>query len=167
MTHGSMASQTAEACFDTLMSELRYITDYFKHIGYEELSTKVMLKCLTTKLVECFSSHMTKSKAIIFASLRWQNTLQMTFFSFLLLDVNTKHSGVSIRSEKYRNVETYSYSQDTLEIDHTQLLWSFLHSKHRNLFSVEKSRVLRRLNRDQRIRKKHSDLAIGENSLLN
>ena len=69
-----MSSQTAEVCYDTLMLGLRYVTDYFKHIGYEELSTKVMLKCLTTK--NAFSVILQrKSKAIIFASLTWQDTL--------------------------------------------------------------------------------------------
>ena len=65
ITHGSMASQTADACYSTLMPGLKYIKDYFDHIGHEELSRKTILRCLTTRLVECFFGHIaTKAKEI-------------------------------------------------------------------------------------------------------
>ena len=48
MTDGSMASQTAEAVYITLLRALRYIQDYFTYIEQEDLVEKMQLKRLTT-----------------------------------------------------------------------------------------------------------------------
>ena len=71
------------------MSELRYKRDHFKHINHEELSTKVILKCLTTKLVECFLSHITeKVQDNNLRFLKIARHLTNDAFSFLLSYAN-------------------------------------------------------------------------------
>ena len=68
-------------------------------------------------------------------------------FTFLLPYVNSRETGVSVRSEKDRGgAETYSYPQDGLEIGHTALLWRFLSVKKEDLFTVEDFRNCRNAN---------------------
>ena len=68
-------------------------------------------------------------------------------FTFLLPYVNSRETGVSVRSEKDRGgTETYSYSQDGLEIGHTALLWRFLSVRKEDLFTVEDFRNCRKAN---------------------
>ena len=105
-----------------------------------------MLKCLTTKLVECFFGHITESvqgNNLLF--LERARHLRNVAFSFLLLYVNTEDNDVSIRSEKDWNVETFLYLHDALEIDHIQSLQSFLCIEHENMktfLSLSKSEFL-------------------------
>ena len=103
-----------------------------------------MLKCITTTTTKLVERFFVQGNNLRF--LEMGRCLTNDAFSFLLLHGNNKDSDVSIRSQKDQNVETYSYS---LEIDHNHLLWSFLRIEHDNLFTVEKNRVLRLLNRDQ------------------
>lgn len=148
ITDGSMASQTAEAVYITLLRALRYIKDYFAYIGQEELIEKIQLKCLTTRLVECFFGHITENvQGNNIRYLEMSRHLTNDAFTFLLPYVNSKETGVSVRSEKdRRGAETYSYSQDGFDIGHTALLWRFLSVKKQDLFTVEDFRNCRKAN---------------------
>ena len=134
-----MASQTAEAVYITLLRAQRYIQDYFTYIEQGDLVEKIQLKCLTTRLVECFFGHITENaQGNNIRSLEMSRHLTNDAFTFLLPNVNSRETGVSVRSEKDRGVaETYSYSQDGLEIGHTALLWRFLSVKKEDLFTVK------------------------------
>ena len=148
ITDGSMASQTAEAVYITLLRALRYIKDYFTYIEQRDLVEKIQLKCLTTRLVECFFGHITENvQGNNIRYLEMSRHLTNDAFTFLLPYVNSRETGVSVRSEKGRGgTETYSYSQDGLEIGHTGLLWRFLSVRKEDLFTVEDFRNCRKAN---------------------
>ena len=54
ITHGSMSSSTAEALVYTLIDALQFLQDYFSHMGHSEITDSIRLKCMTTRLIECF-----------------------------------------------------------------------------------------------------------------
>ena len=124
ITDGSIAFQTAETVYITLLHALCYIKDYFTYIEQRDLVEKIQLTCLTTRLVECFFGHITENvQGNNIRSLEMSRHLTNDAFTFLLPYVNSGESGVSVRSEKDRGgAETYSYSKDGLEIGHTALL---------------------------------------------
>eukprot|EP00795_Rhopilema_esculentum_P015900 gene15900-7232_t len=121
ITDGSVASQTAEAVYVALLCAMRYIKDYFTYIGQGELIEKIQLKCLTTGLVECLFGHMTENlQGNNIRYLEMLHHLTNDAFTLLLPYVISKETGISVRSEKERGgAETYSYSQDELDIGHT------------------------------------------------
>eukprot|EP00795_Rhopilema_esculentum_P007961 gene7961-13857_t len=101
ITDRSMASQTAEAVYVALLCALRYIKDYFTYIGQGELIEKKQLKCLTTRLVECFFGHITENvQGNNIRYLEMSRHLTNDAFTFLLPYVNSKETGISVKSEK-------------------------------------------------------------------
>ena len=60
ITHGSMASRTAEAVYSTAVNLLNCITDYFKHIEREDIVDKMLIRAFTSRMVEGYFSHITE-----------------------------------------------------------------------------------------------------------
>ena len=54
ITHGTMASVTAEAVFTTFWNALDFLSDYFGCTGHCDVLKEIKLKCLTSRLIECF-----------------------------------------------------------------------------------------------------------------
>ena len=54
ITHGSMASRTAEAVHSTAVNSLNYVTKYFKHIEREDIVDKMLIRTFTSHMVEGF-----------------------------------------------------------------------------------------------------------------
>ena len=60
ISHGSMASRTAEGFYKTLINGAVYLCDYFIHIGEDELPDLVKVKALRTRMLEGFFGHITE-----------------------------------------------------------------------------------------------------------
>ena len=54
ITHGSMASRTAEAVYSTAVNSLNYVTEYFKHIKREDIVHEMLICSFTSRIVEGF-----------------------------------------------------------------------------------------------------------------
>ena len=57
-------------------------------------------------------------------------------FCYLLPLVNSSESGVSIRTERQRVSETYSYNEEETESDSTNLVWKLFEIRHAKLLTV-------------------------------
>ena len=55
-----MASRTAEGFYKTLVNDAEYLSDYFDHMGKEDLLGQVKVKTLGTRLIEGFFGHITE-----------------------------------------------------------------------------------------------------------
>ena len=145
ITHGSMASQTAEAVFNTLTTGIDFVNAYFQHMGEENLLEQMKSKCFTTRLVECFFGHMTTN--VQGNNMRWlemKRRIANDAFTFLLPHINSSDSGVSIRSEKDRVAETYSYTHDDLVIENVSLIWQFREKQQTDLLSISQKGELKK-----------------------
>ena len=60
ITHGSMASRTAEAVYSTAVNSLNYVTEYFKHIEREDILDKMLIRTFTSRMVEGLFGHITE-----------------------------------------------------------------------------------------------------------
>ena len=60
ISHGSMASRTAEGFYKTLINGADYLGDYFVHIWEDELLDLVKVKALGTRMLEGFFGHITE-----------------------------------------------------------------------------------------------------------
>ena len=60
ITHGSMASRTAEAVYSKAVNSLNYVTEYFKHIVGEDGVDKMLIHTFTSHMVEGFFGHITE-----------------------------------------------------------------------------------------------------------
>ena len=57
ITHGSMASRTAQGVSDTLVQGQKFLLQYFAHIKHEELLEHILAKLLNDSLAEAFFGH--------------------------------------------------------------------------------------------------------------
>ena len=57
-------------------------------------------------------------------------------FCYLLPLVNSSESGVSIRTERQKVSETYSYNEEETESDSTNLVWKLFEIRHAKLLTV-------------------------------
>ena len=111
ITNELMALQTAEAVFLTLNNGITFLNSYFTYIGEIDLLTKMSAQYMTTKLLECFFGHLTQGvQAKNLRYLEIKRRIANDTFIFLQPYINSSDSGVTVRSEKERAVETYSYS---------------------------------------------------------
>ena len=60
ITHGSMASRTAEGVYGTLVRAQSFLLEYFNYIGCDELLEHVFVKMLNDSLAESFFGHMSE-----------------------------------------------------------------------------------------------------------
>ena len=60
ISHGSMASRTAEGFYKTTINGADYLCDYFNHIGEDDLLDLVKVKTLGTRMLEGFFGHITR-----------------------------------------------------------------------------------------------------------
>ena len=60
ISHGSMASRTAEGFYKTLVNGANYLREYFIHIGEDDLYDLVKVKALRTRMLEGFFGHITE-----------------------------------------------------------------------------------------------------------
>ena len=70
--------------------------------------------------------------------LQFMRKLTNETFTYLILYVNSKKSGVSVRSQKDKVAETYSYSQGSLEVADCSVLWKLQDIKNKKLLKVGK-----------------------------
>lgn len=146
ITNGFMFSQTAEAAFNTLLNFIKYTEDYFNHICAPNLLPRILLKCLTTKLAECFFGYVIQGVQGNNATImEMRRRVTNDAFVYLLPYVNSEDSGISIRPEKAR-AETYSYNEHDLELDSEALLWKLLSAKSQ-LLTIEDKSKLKKLKR--------------------
>ena len=156
ITHGSMASQTAEAVFLTLNNGITFLNSYFTYIGEIDLLTKMSAaQYMTTKLLECFFGHLTQGvQAKNLRYLEIKRRIANDTFTFLQPYINSTDSGVTVRSEKERAVETYSYSQHDLTIENWKMIWQLLVAKNTKLLTINKISELKNTIKEIRVRKK-------------
>ena len=155
ITHGSMASQTAEAVFLTLNNGITFLNSYFPYIGEIDLLTKMSAQYMTTKLLECFFGHLTQGvQAKNLRYLEIKRRIANDTFTFLQPYINFSDSGVTVRSEKERAVETYSYSQHDLTIENWKMIWQLLVAKNTKLLTINKISELKNTIKEIRVRKK-------------
>ena len=60
ISHGSMASRTAEGFYKTTINGADYLWGYFNHIGEDDLLDLVKVKTLGTRMLEAFFGHITE-----------------------------------------------------------------------------------------------------------
>ena len=99
ITHGAMASMTAEAGLTTFRNALDFLSDYFKCTGHGDLLKEIKLKCLTSRMVECFFFflHVLGNNVIL---LEMARRITNDGFCYLLPFVDNKGSGVTSRNEQ-------------------------------------------------------------------
>ena len=61
---GSIASNTAEAVYITLVQGPEYLADYFEYRGKSEFLSKMNMRCLTTQMVECFFGFLVRWRSL-------------------------------------------------------------------------------------------------------
>ena len=139
-----MGSCTRRLLTLPLLSFVSYMEEYFKYIGAEQLIPRILMKCITTKLAECFFGYVIQGVvANNLTTLEMKKRLTNDAFVYLMPYLNTEDSGISIRSEKAR-VETYSYSEHDLELGNDALIWK-LRGIQGKLLSIEEKRRLKLL----------------------
>ena len=62
--------------------------------------------------------------------------------TYLLPFVTSKYNAITLRSEKGRVVETYSYSLENFELKDNTLIWRLISMKHKKLVKVGCKRKL-------------------------
>ena len=60
ITHGSIASRTAQGVFNTLVQGQKFLLQYFARIKHEELLDHILAKLLDDSLAEAFFVHMSE-----------------------------------------------------------------------------------------------------------
>ena len=58
--HSYMPSRTAKAVFINLGNALQYLFHYFSYSGNEAVLNRINMKCITTRLTECFFGNVTQ-----------------------------------------------------------------------------------------------------------
>ena len=144
ITHGSMASRTAQGVFHTLVQGQKFLLHYFARIKHEELLEHILAKLLNDSLAEAFFGHMSEMVASNNLNfLQMAQLISKEAFHYLLVVLSSaENSGVSIRRTRDERPGKYFYStvDDSSHGDASQLLWTFFHVRHEKLFTAEKLR---------------------------
>ena len=140
ITHGSMASRTAEAVYSTAMNSLNYVTDYFKHIRREDIVDKMLIRTFTSRMVEGFFGHITEMIGNNNPNfLEFARLVSRESFHYLISTITSLGaSGISIRRIRDEKPHTYFYSSfDDIDDERKEcLLWRFFNARHEELFTV-------------------------------
>ena len=140
ITHGSVASRTAEAVYSTVVSSLNYVTEYFKHIEREDIVDKMLIRTFTSRMVEGFFGHITETignnnlNFLEFAKLVSRESFHYLISTITCLGA----SGISIRRIQDEKPYTYFYSSfDNIDDERKEcLLWRFFNARHKEVFTV-------------------------------
>ena len=154
VSHGSMASRTAEGFYKTLGAE--YLSHYFDHMGKEDLLGQVKVKTLGTRFIEGFFGHIT-------ANIPGNNPTFLEFskrvateaFHFIVPVVTSGfgHSqNVSIRRTRDEVSSTYTYTAENHDSNNnsstcsSEAMWAMFQQRHDEYcFTTEDFRKSRRM----------------------
>ena len=141
ITHGSMASRTAQAVYHTLVEGQKFLLQYFDHIKHSELLNHILAKLLNDSLAEAFFGHIAEqvpSNNLTF--IQMARLIPKEAFNYLLVVLtSTENSGVSIRRTRDKKPGKYFYSKidDSDQGDQSHLLWMFFHARHDSLCTTD------------------------------
>ena len=140
ITHGSMASRTAEAVCGTAVNSLNYVTEYFKHIEREDIVDKMLIRTFTSRMVEGFFGHITEMIGNNNPNfLEFARLVSRESFHYLISTITPLGaSGISIGGIRDEKPYTYFYSGfDDIDDERKEcLLWRFFNARHKELFTV-------------------------------
>ena len=132
ISHGSMASRTAEGFYKTLINGADFLCDYFVHIGEDELLDLVKVKALGTRMLEGFFGHITeKIQGNNPTFLEFTKHVATEAFHFIVPVVTSgsDHTGtqsVSVRRTRDEVSSTYTYTTEDHDSgsNSTQAMWT-------------------------------------------
>ena len=109
ITHGSMASRTAETVHSTAVNSLNYVTEYFKHIEREDIVDKVLIRTFTSGMIKGCFGHITEMIGNNNPNfLEFARLVSREFFHYLMSTITSLGaSGISIR--RIRDEKPYTY----------------------------------------------------------
>ena len=156
ITHGSMASRTAEAVHSTAVNLLNCVTEYFKHIERDNIVDKMLIRAFTSHMFEGYFSHITEMIGNNNPNLlEFARLVSREYFHYLTSTVTSLGaSGISIR--RIQDEKPYMYfcrSFDDIDDERKEcLLWRFFNARHEKIFTVAD---LRRAENSKRLGKEH------------
>ena len=131
ITAGSIRGTPAAAVYDTMLSGVVFVIDYFNYIEVPHFLDEIKISQLSEKLMEDFSG---KRTGIGDMARRITNCA----FTYLLGHIVTKEQdavGVSFRLSRPAAGERYMYTVDEIE-DDQGILWMLFDIRHEQLFTV-------------------------------
>ena len=141
ISHGSMASRTAEGFYKTLINGADYLCDYFVHIEEDELLDLVKVKALGTRMLEGFFGHITeKIQGNNPTFLEFTKHVATEAFHFIVPVVTSgsDHTqSVSVRRTRDEVSSTYTYTTEDHDSgsNSTQAMWKMFQQRHEHSFS--------------------------------
>ena len=142
ISHGSMASQTAEGFYKTLVNGANYLREYFIHIGEDDLYDLVKVKALGTRMLEGFFGHITeKIQGNNPTFLEFTKHVATEAFHFIVPVVTSglEHSqSVSVRRTRDEVSSTYTYTTEDHDSgsNSNQAMWTMFQQRHEQSFST-------------------------------
>ena len=142
ISHGSMASRTAEGFYKTLVNGANYLREYFIHIGEDDLYDLVKVKALGTRMLEGFFGHITeKIQGNNPTFLEFTKHVATEAFHFIVPVVTSglEHSqSVSVRRTRDEVSSTYTYTTEDHDSgsNSNQAMWTMFQQRHEQSFST-------------------------------